>query len=93
MAAKLSSLGYVTMNNKNEDILKLLNLHNDDSLNIDHVELDGFIKTIHISRKPIATYCDECGAKMHSKGIYKRSLKHQILQDTTILKIILTQRK
>ena len=93
MAAKLSSLGGVTMNNKNEDILKLLNLPNDESLEIECVEVDGFIKTIHISRKPVATYCDECGARMHSKGIYKRTLNHQILQDTTSLEIVLSQRK
>ena len=65
------------MNNKNEDILKLLNLPNDDSLQIESVDVDGFIKTIHISRKPIATYCDKYGARMHSKGIYNRRLNHK----------------
>ena len=93
MAAKLSSLGGVTMNNKNEDILKLLNLLNDESLEIKCIQVDGFIKTIHISRKPFATYCNKCGSRMHSKGIYKRSLNHQILQDTTTLEIVLSQRK
>ena len=81
------------MKNKNEDIFKLLNLPYDETLSIDFVEVDGYHKTIHISRKPIPTYCDECGARMHSKGKYSRTLNHQILQDTTILDIILSQRK
>ncbi len=81
------------MNNNKEDIFKLINLPDDDSLDINYIQVDGYKKTIHISRQPSATFCDECGARMHSKGIYKRTLNHQILQDTTTLDIILSQRK
>ena len=60
--------------NNYEDIFKLLNLPNDGSINIDDVIVKDKIKTIHLSRNPIPTYCDVCGARMHSKGIYKRNV-------------------
>lgn len=77
----------------NEDIFLLLNLPNDGDIQIDDVVLDGDTKYIHISRKPIPTYCPVCGSRMHSKGIYKRTVNHQILQDKTRLVLIIHQRK
>lgn len=91
MAAYLPT-GGVLMNNY-EDIFKLLNLPNDGSINIDKVITDDKTKTIHLSRNPIPTYCDVCGARMYSKGIYKRNVNHQILQDSTHLNLIIHQRK
>lgn len=91
MAAYLPT-GGVLMNNY-EDIFKLLNLPNDGSINIDKVITDDKTKTIHLSRNPIPTYCDVCGARMYSKGIYKRKVNHQILQDSTHLNLIIHQRK
>ena len=91
MAAYLHT-GGVLMNNY-EDIFKLLNLPNDGSINIDKVITDDKTKTIHLSRNPIPTYCDVCGARMYSKGIYKRKVNHQILQDSTHLNLIIHQRK
>lgn len=79
--------------NNNEDIFKLLNLPNDGSINIDDVIVDGNKKTIHLSRDPVPTYCDVCGSRMYSRGIYIRSVNHQVLQDTTLLNLIIRQRK
>jgi len=81
------------MNNNNEDIFKLLNLPNDGSIKIHEITISGNVKTIHLSRDPHPTYCDECGHRMLSKGIYKRKINHQILQDTTTLNLIVHQRK
>lgn len=79
--------------NNNEDIFLLLNLPNDGNIQIDKVSIEDNIKTIHISRKALPTYCPVCGARMHSKGIYKRTVNHQILQDKTKLVLIIHQRK
>lgn len=66
--------------NNNEDIFLLLNLPNDGNIQIDKVSIEDNIKTIHISRKALPTYCPDCGARMHSKGSYKRTVNHQILK-------------
>ena len=79
--------------NNNEDIFKLLNLPIDGSIKINEVSVSGNIKTIHLSRNPRPVYCDECGHRMLSKGIYKRTVNHQILQDSTTLNLIIHQRK
>lgn len=79
--------------NNNEDIFKLLNLPIDGSIKINEVSVSGNIKTIHLSRDPRPVYCDECGHRMLSKGIYKRTVNHQILQDSTTLNLIIHQRK
>ncbi len=81
------------MSNNNEDIFLLLNLPNDGDIQIDDVIIDGNTKFIHISRKVIPTYCPICSSRMHSKGIYVRTVNHQILQDNTKLVLIIHQRK
>lgn len=77
----------------NEDIFLLLNLPNDGTIQIDDVIIEDGIKYIHISRTPFPTYCEKCHSRMHSKGIYIRTVKHQILQDTTKLILCVHQRK
>ena len=81
------------MSNNNEDIFLLLNLPNDGDIQIDDVIVDSNTKFIHISRKAIPTYCPICNSRMHSKGIYVRTVNHQILQDKTKLVLIIHQRK
>lgn len=81
------------MNNKHEDILKLLNLSNDGTIEIIDILVQDNVKTIHLSRSPKLMFCEECGCRMHSKGINKRKLNHQVLQDSTELNLIIHQRK
>ena len=76
-----------------KDIFLLLNLPDDGYIQIDEVNLDGDTKYIHISRKPMPTYCETCGSRMHSKGINIRTVNHQILQDKTKLILLVHQRK
>ena len=91
MAAYLHN-GGVIMNN-NEDILKLLNLPTDGSIKIDKISIEENNKIIHLSRDPKPAYCEACNHRMYSKGIYKRKVNHQILQDSTTLNLVIHQRK
>lgn len=79
--------------NNYEDILKLLNFPNDGTINVDDVIINDKVKTIHLSINPVPTFCDVCGYRMHSKGVYKRNVNHQILQNSTHLNLIIHQRK
>lgn len=92
MTATLHS-GGIKMNNKHEDIFKLLNLPNDGSIEIKEIVIEGNTKTIHLARPPKIMFCEDCASRMHSKGINKRKLNHQILQDSTILNLVVHQRK
>ncbi|RJV74512.1 ISL3 family transposase, partial [Eubacterium sp. OF10-16] len=74
-------------------IFKLLSLPDDGSISIDNVEVAGDTKYVYISRPPITTYCPNCSCRMHSEGIYKRKIKHPILQDSTCIIFIVSQRK
>ncbi len=79
--------------NEYEELFLFLNLPNDGMIKIDKVEEMNNVKYVHISRIAQNTYCDICGCKMHSKGIYTRKVNHQILQDNTKLYLIVHQRK
>ena len=60
------------------------------SISIDNVEVAGDTKYVYISRPPIPTYCPNCSCRMHSEGIYKRKIKHPILQDSTCIIFIVS---
>lgn len=79
--------------NKTHDFLQLLDFQIDESIEIIDVETIGSIKTIHFRKKLIPVYCPSCGTRMHSKGIYKRTVKHPIFQDSTLLNLIVHQRR
>lgn len=85
----------MSFSNKNEilDLLPLLDFQTDDSIEIINVEIIDSIKSIHLIKKLIPLYCPSCGARMHSKGIYKRTVKHPIFQDSTLLNLIVHQRR
>ena len=74
-----------------KDILKLFDFNIDNSTEIIANKIIDNIKTIHLKKKLIPTYCPSCNTRMHSKGIYKRLVKHPILQDSTLLKLIVHQ--
>lgn len=77
---------------KNDDIFSLFGIMNDDTLLIDEIETINNTKVIHISKKLISTFCPCCNSRMHSKGIYVRKIKHQVLQDSTKLYLYVKQR-
>ena len=75
------------------DFLQLLDFQLDDSIEIINFEILDSSKTIHFRKKLVPVFCPSCAARMHSKGIYKRTVKHPIFQDSTILKLIIHQRR
>lgn len=66
-------------------IFKLLSLPEDGSIIIDQIDIVADTKYIYISRPSYPTYCPNCSCRMHSKGIYKRKIKHLVLQDSTCI--------
>lgn len=65
--------------NNSTDIAKILNLPEDEIkiLAVNRTE-DGFVN-IFIKKSDPICFCSECGARMHSKGIYVRKVKHPVL--------------
>lgn len=62
------------------DIIKFLNIKDENINIIDTKEYDD-IKEVTIEKQLQEHFCPKCGFKMHSKGVYTRTLNHQILQD------------
>ena len=75
-------------------IINLLNLEDDnlEVLNIDTND-ETLTKSIHVRTAPISHYCPLCGFKMHSRGIYHRTINHPLLQDGYEVVILLDQRR
>ena len=80
-------------NNENLDFMSLLDFSDDHSIEVIKIETQNSTKYLHIKKILIPTYCPSCGSKMHSKGIYKRTVKHPIFQDSTLLVLIVHQRR
>lgn len=76
----------------NDNIIKLLNLEDTDLIVNEPVISKG-VKTLTLTKKLKPTFCPVCGAKMHSKGIYPRTVNHPVLQDGTRLVLKLNQRR
>ena len=76
-----------------EDILTLLDLPNDGALIIEEISEKEGIKSVILSRRLEPTYCPICCNRMHSKGIYTRTVNHSIYQDKTHLSLKIKQRR
>lgn len=79
--------------NDNISALTVLNLPVDD-LEITELyrDSDGIVwVTIEKIRKPV--FCEECGARMHSKGIYLRTVNHPVLNGPYAGHVILKVRQ
>ena len=50
-------------------------------------------RVVTLQKKLTANYCPICSHRMYSKGIYKRTLNHPIMQDGLQLVIVLNQRR
>lgn len=74
------------------DITRLLSIQDTDIKVISIVERSG-IRTITIEKKSGIHFCDLCGCRMYSKGIYKRTVNHPVMQDGLQLKISIHQRR
>ncbi len=80
-------------NNDNIDLLSLLDFSNDQSIEVIKSEIHDSTKNLHLRKKLEPTFCPSCGNRMHSKGIYKRNVKHPIFQDSTQLILTVHQRR
>lgn len=71
-----------------DNIIGLFNLK-DPNIEATILESSDSSITLSVSKKLKKTFCPLCNHLMYSKGIYKRTVKHPILQDgrTVILKI------
>ena len=74
------------------NIIELLDLK-DDNLIITNIQIIDGRKIVHAQKKLRQEYCPICSSRMHSRGVYKRTINHPILQDGYQLQIILSQRK
>lgn len=62
------------MSDNFNDLLLILNLPTDGSILISKVEVLEDTKFIHISTSPSPVFCPNCGCRMHSKGMYARTV-------------------
>jgi predicted RNA-binding Zn-ribbon protein involved in translation (DUF1610 family) len=73
-------------------ITDLLDLE-DSEIIISDISIQGQTKTLTIETAPSLHFCPQCGFRMHSRGVKKRTINHPILQDTYFLVLILKQRR
>ncbi len=83
---------YVPQDSNEADILRLLDLEDED-IHITSIHEENHHKYVAIETKPRTHFCPICGHRMYSKGIKKRTVNHPILQDTYALTLILKQRR
>lgn len=73
-------------------ITDFLNLEDID-LRIVETRIEESQKIILLETEPSIHHCPLCGFRMHSKGIYTRTINHPILQDTYELVLKVKQRR
>lgn len=76
----------------NDNIIKLLDLKDSD------IEVDGpvdrnGVRILTLRKKSTPRFCPICGFRMHSRGIYTRTVNHPIMQDGRQLVLKLKQRR
>lgn len=73
-------------------ITELLDLEDSDII-VSDIQVKGTLKTLTLETSPSIHFCPQCGFRMHSRGIKKRSVSHPILQDGYELILLLKQRR
>ena len=73
-------------------ITQLLDLEDSDIV-ISETRIEGVRKIITLETHPDTHFCPQCGFRMHSRGIKKRSISHPVLQDGFELYLVLKQRR
>lgn len=81
------------MNDDYHTYFELLDIPDDGSIIIDKIEVTDNIKHVYLYRAPTPAYCEICGSRMHSRGLYQRTVNHPIFQDKTRLLLHLNQRR
>jgi transposase len=75
-----------------DNIIKLLNFEDSD-LEVVSLVTNRNQRILTIRKKPVPHYCEICGFRMYSKGIYERTVNHPILQDGMPLILKVQQRR
>ena len=73
-------------------ITELLSLE-DSNITVSDIQTEGSRKTLTLETAPSTHFCPQCGFRMHSRGVKKRSIAHPILQDGYALYLVLKQRR
>lgn len=81
------------MNDFTNFITEIMNLKDLDAFDIIHLPSDDGQIILQIEHKPTVKTCPLCGFRMHSKGIYTRTVRHPLLVDNRIFTFKLRQRK
>lgn len=63
-----------------DNIIKLLNPEDYDLI-VDGPVITGGKKVLALTKELVPIFCPICGTKMHSKGIYTRTVNYPVLQD------------
>lgn len=75
-----------------DNIIKFLNLEDSDVELVDQ-RIKDKKRIITIQKKLLPHFCPICSYRMHSKGIYPRTINHPIMQDDLQLVLIVNQRR
>ncbi len=75
------------------EFFQLLDFNMDDSIEVIDFDIQDPTKIVHFRKKLAPIFCPSCSSRTHFKGIYKRTVNHPIFQDSTILKLIIHQRR
>ena len=78
----------------NYDIIKFINITDSDII-VTKIETDDqrMVKTFYIEKILEPHYCPICKERMHSKGVYVRTINHSMLVDGYKVEIKLSQRR
>ncbi len=74
-------------------ITDLLQLKGSEEIDVKILPSDANTVVLELQWKAREKFCPVCGFRMHSKGVYTRTVKHPILQDGRLLVLKLKQRK
>ena len=74
------------------DITKLLDIK-DSGISILRIDETSTAKKVYLEKALTYHFCPVCGCRMHSKGIYQRTVNHPILQDGKRLILCIRQRR
>ena len=75
-----------------DNIIKFLNLEDSDVELVDQ-RIESKRRIVTIRKKLAPHFCPICSYRMHSKGIYPRTINHPIMQDDLQLVLIVHQRR
>ena len=75
-----------------DNIIKFLNLEDSD-VELVSQRIEKKRRIVTIQKKIVPHFCPVCSYRMHSKGVYPRTINHPIMQDDLQLVLIVNQRR